>query len=156
MTKRATKTKAKMGQPTKFNDDVAKKIKKLAKLGLTDVQLAAAVDVTERTINNWKNAHPNFFQSLKDGKSEADRKVEGSLFKAACGFKESTSREVVDKNGDVHSLMAEAYYPPNPTSMIFWLKNRQPDEWRDKIEIRKKTTHTLVIDDDGEEVEFDL
>ena len=26
-------------------------------------------------------------------------------------------------------------YPPDPTSMIFWLKNRQPLVWRDKKEI---------------------
>lgn len=24
------------------------------------------------------------------------------------------------------------HYPPDATSMIFWLKNRQPDKWRDK------------------------
>ena len=23
------------------------------------------------------------------------------------------------------------YYPPDPTSMIWWLKNRRPDRWRD-------------------------
>ena len=26
------------------------------------------------------------------------------------------------------------HFPPDPTSMIFWLKNRQPDKWRDKRE----------------------
>lgn len=26
------------------------------------------------------------------------------------------------------------HYPPDATSMIFWLKNRQPDKWRDKRE----------------------
>jgi hypothetical protein len=45
------------------------------------------------------------------------------------------------------------HYPPDPTSMIFWLKNRQPQDWRDKQEhehtgpgggaIETKTTMTL-------------
>lgn len=33
------------------------------------------------------------------------------------------------------SILREDYvehYPPDATSMIFWLKNRQPDKWRDK------------------------
>jgi hypothetical protein len=25
-------------------------------------------------------------------------------------------------------------YPPDATSMIFWLKNRQPEKWRDRRE----------------------
>jgi hypothetical protein len=25
-------------------------------------------------------------------------------------------------------------YPPDTTAVIFWLKNRRPDEWRDKID----------------------
>jgi hypothetical protein len=27
------------------------------------------------------------------------------------------------------------HYPPDPTSMIFWLKNRQPQKWRDKHDL---------------------
>ena len=27
------------------------------------------------------------------------------------------------------------HYPPDPTSMIFYLKNRRPDRWRDKQEL---------------------
>ena len=26
------------------------------------------------------------------------------------------------------------YYPPDSTALIFWLKNRKPKDWRDKIE----------------------
>ena len=29
-------------------------------------------------------------------------------------------------------------YPPDPTSMIFWLKNRQPEKWRDRVEYEKE------------------
>ncbi|MGM0238505.1 HNH endonuclease [Enterococcus sp. AZ103] len=37
--------------------------------------------------------------------------------------------------------------PPNPTSIIFWSKNKRPDKWRDKIENR--------ISIDGEKNKFD-
>jgi hypothetical protein len=28
--------------------------------------------------------------------------------------------------------------------MIFWLKNRKPDEWKDKREVHKKVDHTVI------------
>jgi hypothetical protein len=27
------------------------------------------------------------------------------------------------------------FYPPDTTAAIFWLKNRKPEEWRDKTEV---------------------
>jgi len=30
------------------------------------------------------------------------------------------------------------YYPPDPVSIIFWLKNRKPEQWRDKQEAEHK------------------
>ncbi len=31
--------------------------------------------------------------------------------------------------------VVEKQLPPDPTSMIFWLKNRRPEEWRDKTDV---------------------
>ena len=62
------------------------RIKALALKGFTDKEICHAVDVPERTLNNWKNRYPDFWQSLKDWKKESDRRVERSLFKRACGY----------------------------------------------------------------------
>ncbi|EFB1429709.1 terminase, partial [Escherichia coli] len=35
------------------------------------------------------------------------------------------------------------YYPPDTTAAIFWLKNRQKDKWRDKVD------HELTGKDGG-------
>nr|WP_274537699.1 DUF2824 family protein [Escherichia coli] len=37
----------------------------------------------------------------------------------------------------------EKYYPPDTTAAIFWLKNRQKDKWRDKVD------HELTGKDGG-------
>jgi len=34
--------------------------------------------------------------------------------------------------------MCDEELPPDPTSMIFYLKNRRPDRWRDKQEVEHK------------------
>ena len=39
----------------------------------------------ERTINRWKNQQPEFCQSLKEGKAEADARVADSLSQRAIG-----------------------------------------------------------------------
>ena len=50
------------GQPTKLTKKMKGQIKVLALKGFTDVEMAEAVGVTERTINNWKKQQPEFFQ----------------------------------------------------------------------------------------------
>lgn len=56
-------------------------------LGATDAQMAAALDVSESTLNLWKLKHPGFSESIRQGKDLADGKVAESLFKVACGYK---------------------------------------------------------------------
>jgi len=36
-------------------------------------------------------------------------------------------------------------YPPDPTSAIFWLKNRQPKIWRDKQEEETTPDQNITI-----------
>jgi len=104
---------------------------KVAESGWTDKKIAEMLGVTERTLNNYKKDYPEFFQSLKRGKNIADGKVEIALYQRAVGY----------SYPDVHILRDGTAIPiikhcaPDPTSMIFWLKNRQPERWRDKSEV---------------------
>lgn len=79
-----------------------------ARDGLTDEQIAHNMGVGVRTLYEWKEKYPQIAQSLKKTKEVVDRQVENALFKKAC-------------EGDT-------------TAMIFWLKNRRPNDWRDKRE----------------------
>jgi DNA-binding XRE family transcriptional regulator len=120
-----------MGAPSKKDKIPEEQLATLYRAGFTDKQVAEFYGITEQTINNWKKAHPDFFESLKDWKTAADSEVVQSLYKRACGWADTTGKE----------------YAPDPTSIIFWLKNRQPGEWRDKQEHEHtgkiKHEHTL-------------
>ena len=119
-----------MGRPTKFKPEYVAQAAKLCALGATDAQLADFFEVDETTINEWKKVNPEFSQSVKAGKAEHDDAlVEASLLKRATGYTRQVER--LGKNGP--ELCTEEM-PPDPTSMIFWLKNRQPKKWRDKQE----------------------
>jgi len=129
--KNPAQSKRGRGQPTKLTEDSRSIAIIMYELGATDKQVASALKVTEQTINNWKKQQPDFFESLKEGKLYKDGEVETSLLKRAKGFVRRVER--LDKFNNVVVLKEEV--PPDPTSMIFWLKNRKPKEWRDKQEL---------------------
>ena len=121
------------GRPTKFNPAISKKAAKLAILGLTDKQMAAALDISERTLNSWKKEFPEFLQSLKAGKEEADAQVAASLLQRALGYKHAAVKIFADaKTGAQKVVRYTEHYPPDTVACIFWLKNRQPQLWREK------------------------
>lgn len=136
----------KKGRPTAFKKQYKEQVVKLAALGATDKQMAEFFGVTEQTLNNWKKKHEDFFESLKDGKQVADTKVQDSLFKRACGFTRTIER--VTKDGDVVETKEEVL--PDTTACIFWLKNRRPEQWRDKHNIEHsgevKSSPSEIVD----------
>ena len=80
-----------------------------ARDGLTEEQIARNLGISYSTFKDYKNKHSALLTALKKGKEVVDYEVENALYKAAI-------------NGNV-------------TAMIFWLKNRKPNVWRDKQEI---------------------
>lgn len=121
------------GRPSRYRPEYADWAEKMAKLGSTDSDLAAAFEVSEVTINNWKKAHPEFSLALKKGKELADAEVADKLFKRATGY-EHDEVDIRVVAGVVVQTPIRKFYPPDTTACIFWLKNRRPDLWRDKVE----------------------
>lgn len=119
------------GRPTKFNSALTAKIKALYEAGATDVQVASAIGVSPRTIYYWKASNPEFLQTLKDGKDIADDLVVSSLFRRATGYTHAEEK-IGFYEGYPIKVKTYRHYPPDVTAQIFWLKNRRPDEWRDR------------------------
>lgn len=130
--------KKKRGRPSKFDKIDMHVVEVLAKEGYTDEQFAKLFRITHQTWNNWKKQHPDFFESLKDWKKQADAKVEKSLFERATGYSHTDTKFATHEGFITDSREYTKHYPPDSTAAIFWLKNRQPDEWRDKSEIEHK------------------
>lgn len=123
------------GRPTKYKAIYAKQAVKLCDLGATDQELAAFFEVDISTLYRWKNTHKGFCDAIKTAKSVADERVERSLYQRALGYVQD------DVKIFMHSASGEPVYAPfkskvvaDTTAAIFWLKNRRPDEWRDKKE----------------------
>jgi hypothetical protein len=141
--RQGTATKRAGGRPTAFRSGHSEQARKLCLLGATDADLADFFGVGEATFNRWKLAHPEFRESIKDGKADADANVAESLYRAAIGGGVLTeTREQTDADGKVTRSREVKQVPANVTAMIFWLKNRAPDKWRDRIEHQADLTLT--------------
>lgn len=134
--KKAAKKKAPKvnGRPTKYKKEYDERVRNYCLLGAVDTELASFFGVTEKTLNNWKDDHPSFLQSLSEGKHDADAKVAASLYKRANGYSiTETKIEDSDITGSKTTTQTK-HIPGSDTAAIFFLKNRQNKKWRDKQE----------------------
>lgn len=133
-----------MARPTDYRQEYAEQARKLCLLGFTDKQLAVFFGVNESTINRWKDKYPEFCKSIKSGKVIADAQVSESLFKRATGI-EVTEVEVRDDGKKKVKRVTKKHIPPDPTAQIFWLKNRQPELWRDKPTVENSVQEAVPV-----------
>ena len=136
----------KKGRPSRLSNRVIAKTEELAGLGLTEEQIALVLGVSPFTITRWKS-NTAFCASLKEGRYKADERVKHSLYHRALGYeyKEITREPRViityDKNGRktqetissqiVVTKIITKKALPDITAIIFWLKNRDRENWRD-------------------------
>ncbi len=130
------------GRPTKYKKEFVETAKFLAEKGFTDKEVSKVLGVTETTLNTWKKNHPEFLVSLKAGKAISDAEVERSLFERATGYSHPEDK-IFNDNGTPLVVPITKRYPPDTTAAIFWLKNRRPNDWREKQQV---TTYTMPYD----------
>lgn len=123
-----------VGRPTEYQDEYVEQAAKLCALGATDADLADFFGVSIRTIERWRSAHPEFCRAVKEGKTEADDRVERSLYHRAVGYTFDAVK-IFQHQGAVIEAPFREHVPPDTTAAIFWLKNRRKDEWRDKHDV---------------------
>ena len=103
-----------------------------ARDGLSEEQISKNMGISRSTLKEWKQKYPAISATLKKGKEVADIEVENALFKRATGYEVEETKVEIDSNGKKHMVKITKHIAPDPTSIIFWLKNRRPEKWRDK------------------------
>lgn len=137
------------GRPTVYLKKFCQIAYKMCQMGATDADLAEALGIGLTTLDAWKKKHQEFSEALKKGKAISDAEVANSLYQRAVGYSHADVDIKVIKNKIVTTKLTK-HYPPDTTAAIFWLKNRQKQQWRDKQEYG-------ITDKDGNDVkQFDL
>lgn len=105
-----------------------------ARDGLTDEQIAKNIGITRETLRVWKNKYSAISVTLKKNKAVVDFEVENALLKRALGYEYTETKTIVSENGTRTETTVKQVVP-DTTAQIFWLKNRKPDDWRDKKDV---------------------
>ena len=132
-----------------LTEDGLIKIQGWARDGLIDKDIAHNIGIGYSTLREWKKLYPEIGEALRKGKEVVDRIVENALYKSAIGFMQKIKKPVRIKEVEYDPktgkkvresekwvlVEEEIYIAPQVTAQIFWLKNRKPDQWREKNDL---------------------
>lgn len=90
-----------------------------ARDGLTDEQITKKMGIGSTTFYRWQNDYREIREAIKKGRAPIDYEVENKLLELC-------------RAGD-------------KTAIIFWLKNRRPDLWKDRRDKDENTDKAIVI-----------
>lgn len=119
--------------PIKYKKEFVNQVKVACRLGATQADLAELLEVSLPTIKKWMVKYPDFKKAYDTYREIADEQVERSLYERARGYSCVETKAFLCE-GEVLTRNVIKHYPPDSTSMIFWLKNRKPKHWTDKVE----------------------
>jgi hypothetical protein len=135
------------GRPTSFKPEYIEQVKKLCAYGHTDLEIAEFFDVSLRTFAYWKVRNSELMHALKAGKAAADARVERSLYQKAVGYSYDAVKIFMPAGAKapIYAPYVE-HVPPDTTAAIFWLKNRDPQNWRDAWQIEAAVGKYIISD----------
>lgn len=131
-----------------------------ARDGLTDEQIANNIGISRSTLFEWRKKNQDISNALKKGKEVVDIEVENALYKKALGYnvllKKTFKLKKIEYNNDGKKIKEyeelvdgydETHIPADTTAQIFWLKNRNPRKWRDKVEVETNKQELSKLDE---------
>lgn len=117
-------------------------LRKWARNGLTDLEIARNMSISKDTFYKWKARFSDFADALKKTKDMYDSEVEEALERSALGYyvwEEEWTNKWNPKTKQYELTLSKkkrVWVKPDTTAQIFWLKNRDKLHWRDKQEIQ--------------------
>lgn len=126
------------GRPSSFRPEYVGQVRILCEEGFTDSEIARHFKVCKDTIYCWQKDYPEFHEAMKLGKGLADDRAERRLYEQAMGYVTTVKKQMKVRLADGSEQLVEAteevVMPPNMDALKFFLKNRRPDQWKEKTE----------------------
>lgn len=123
------------GMNAKCTKDMPSRILLMSRFGHTIEQMAKLLGVHFKTLERWLREKEEIREAYEKGKWEFDMAVEQALFEKARGFDYWEEKQVdgIDAIGRPYQYTTRTRKKvlADTTAIIFWLKNRQPERWRD-------------------------
>ncbi|MGB3988759.1 MAG: helix-turn-helix domain-containing protein [Minisyncoccales bacterium] len=131
--KKPVSEQKKRGRKSLYNPEFhPQKAGELALMGKTNPEIGEVLGVSVETLNEWRKQYPEFSEAIKGNKDQADAPVVKSLYQRALGYEYKEIKVIETPDGKRRKEVTVKKVAPDVTAQIFWLKNRQPKDWRDK------------------------
>lgn len=121
--------------------------KELGRMAATEFEICEFWNINPVTLYSWRARDAAFDSALQHGKDVADKRVERALYARAMGYS-YRSEEIKVVEGTVVRVPVIKHEPPNMTALVFWLKNRQRETWRDVHRIEGEVDVKTIERDD--------
>lgn len=137
---------SKGGRKGKYHDWITEEgllqIESWASDGLTNTDIAKNIGIARETLNQWRHRFPDVSDALKKGREPVVRKLENALVNRALGFdyEETETFFEEDDNGKQKKKVKKIkkYSLPDPSSLMFLLKNYKPDKYRNYNDVTRR------------------
>lgn len=117
----------------------------------TDAELAGRMGITRSTLARWKKDNSDISDAISRGRTDARAcvEVEETLFRRATGYTvpvkkamkvktvqydETTGRRISETEEIVEAI-EEQHVPADVGAIRFYLTNRAPERWKNKVEM---------------------
>lgn len=128
--------------------------------GATDAEIAAKIGISRKTLYEWAKKFPRLGKALERGRERSNGEVEAALYKKCLGYTvkvqktfklrrveydEATGR----KTGEREELVTgedEVHVPADVGAQKFWLTNREPERWSNRVEFEGALASESVED----------
>lgn len=122
-----------------YDKAYVKRAEELCQRGAGESDLAAALGVSVWAIKLWRTIHEDFAKAIKLGHERADDRVTMALYERCVGYTyDAIKPMVVNQGGNQGSVIEEYHFkehcPPDTGACRYWLNNRRPDIWRERVE----------------------
>jgi hypothetical protein len=122
------------GRPFALDTSDAKcleRIRKLCLLGATNAEIAEVLGIGVSTFQRYLENDAALRETITEGRIITDADVANSLRLRAMGCTVTERR--TDAEGQESVTSKEL--PPDTAAAFIWLKNRRPQDWRDRTEV---------------------
>jgi transposase len=125
--------------------------------GLEDRQLAAAMKISLRTLQDWKRRFAPIAAAISRGRGYAQVQIENALFQRAKGYNEKVmkpfkvrkreydpeTKRCIREEEVIEYHEEETHVPADVNAAKFWLTNRAPERWSEKVLVENTGELTL-------------
>jgi membrane-associated HD superfamily phosphohydrolase len=136
-----------------FLEDITKWIRE----GQTEYCIFEKLGVSEDAWYKYKIKYNELKEAVIKGEQQLTKHIESQLYKRCNGYEYTETKTYIseqDKKKTKRIEKTTKFVNPSDTAIIFALKNRDPDNWKDRQEIKQNINQRLeniIIDIDKEE-----